>query len=55
MRWREISEHSGDDRYCSHVGADLFIVVPTKADNGANTQETQGGLCGLICAFVCAR
>lgn len=48
MRRREISGHSGDDRYCPHVGADLFIAVPTKADNGANTQETQGRLWGLI-------
>lgn len=31
---------SGDERYCSHVGVDLSIVLPTKADNRTKTQGT---------------
>lgn len=53
MRQREICGHSGDDRYCSHVGVDPFITLPTKADTGANTQGIERGLCGPICVCVC--
>lgn len=51
-RQREIRGHSGDDRYCSHVGVDPFIALPTKADNGAKTQGTERGLYGPICVSV---
>lgn len=53
MRQREICGHSGDDGYCSHVGVDPFIALPTKADNGSKTQGTQRGLYGPICVCVC--
>lgn len=46
---------TGDDRYCSHVGVDPLIALPTKADNRTKTQGTQRGLYGPICVYVCAQ
>lgn len=52
VRQREISGRSSDDIYRSHVGADPFIALPTKADNGTKTQWTERGLYGPICVCV---
>lgn len=52
VRQNEICGHLGDDRYCSRVGVDPFIALPTKADNGTKTQGTKRGLYGPICVYV---
>lgn len=51
MRRTEICGHPADDRYCSHVGGDPFIALPTKADNGA---KTPGGL-SAVYMTLCVR